>query len=613
MAMTSPAAVPVSGGYKEKDDVLLGRLPPLQKELGRSKVLVDLVEEPHEGHRFTFPLPGPLNGVTTRGKAILKMCGVTYQYPEQPQPAVRNAELSVSQASRVALMGPMGSGRSTLLKVLSGRLLPTHGSVQRVVGARVAYVCKHSLQRFGHFKDATALQYMLWRYADHRDKESLAVASEVLTAEEKALRKQRWQLDRATGLPQRCGEGEADVPVVPETACDRRCNASGELEYQVKWVQHDQKTWVKKEVLVQMGYKSLARLEDDWQASSALAVKELTRENVQSHLSRFQVDASACQMPMGRLSRNMKIRIVLAAALWQHPHILILDELADYMDAEDIQGLRSALDHYAGGVILVSSNEQLCDEFANEKWFMDDGVLHVEGTFQGDIHCAAKTAVAPSKAASELIKDIERRMREHRRRPLTDKELWQLEDELHELKEGVLLNDLVLQNPEDDDAYAISGLGEVIDKQLAEVLMEEFGADLKNFRQAQLDYNLKLSLLVEERPGEDPALDLLGFVAYKTWGLPIPGVSVGAVGVADKHRGKGYGRQLMKVAEDRAALLGVSTSEGFRPGQVRLRSLASAVGFYERLGYERVEEDGDELAHTPGCPDPERHAGEVDE
>ena len=58
-------------------------------------------------------------------------------------------------------------------------------------------------------------------------------------------------------------------------------------------------------------------------------------------------------------------------------------------------------------------------------------------------------------------------------------------------------------------------------------------------------------------------MDLLGFVAYKTWGLPIPGVSVGgagrrwarqrdferwsrgAVGVADKHRGKGYGRQLM--------------------------------------------------------------------
>jgi len=616
--MTSPAATPVGpgGGHREKDEVLLGRVPPMQKELAiRSKVLVDLAEEPHEGHRFVFPLPGPLTGVATRGKAILKMCGVTYQYPEQPHPAVRNAELSVSQASRVALMGPMGSGRSTLLQVLSGRLLPTQGAVQRVLGARVAYVCKHSLQRFGQFKDATALQYMFWRFADQRDKESLALAvSSAVTTEDRARRMQCWHLDRATGLPQLGAgpEGSDDIQLVPEAACDRR-DAAGALEYQVKWVQQELKTWVKKELLIEMGYRSLVQLEDDWQASSALAVKELTRDNVQSHLARFQVDASACQLPMGRLSRSMKIRIVLAAALWQHPHILILDELADYMDVEDIQGLRSALDHFAGGVILVSSNEQLCNEFANEKWFMDDGVLHVEGTFKGDIHCSAKTAVTPSEAARQHIADIERRMREHRRKPLTDKELWQLEDELHELKEELLLNDVMLQDPEDDDAYAISGLGAVIDEQLAEILLEEFGADLKNFRQAQHDFNLKLSLLVEERPGEDPALDLLGFVAYKTWGPPIPGVSVGAVGVADKHRGKGYGRQLMKVAEDRAALLGITTAEGFRPGEVRLRSLASAVRFYERLGYERVEEDEDEAKHTPACPDPERHAGEVDE
>ena len=92
--------------------------------------------------------------------------------------------------------------------------------------------------------------------------------------------------------------------------------------------------------------------------------------------------------------------------------------------------------------------------------------------------------------------------------------------------------------------------------------------DLTQFLQiCAKDFNLKLSLLVEQQPEEDPAplsmallqgvwcmanmaqlrLDLLGFVAYKTWGPPVPGVSVGAVGVADKHRGKGYGRQLMNL------------------------------------------------------------------
>lgn len=43
------------------------------------------------------------------------------------------------------------------------------------------------------------------------------------------------------------------------------------------------------------------------------------------------------------------------------------------------------------------------------------------------------------------------------------------------------------------------------------------------------------------------------------------------------------------MAEDRAAMLGVTTSKGFQPGEVRLRSLASAVRFYERLGYEVLE------------------------
>jgi predicted GNAT family acetyltransferase len=111
--------------------------------------------------------------------------------------------------------------------------------------------------------------------------------------------------------------------------------------------------------------------------------------------------------------------------------------------------------------------------------------------------------------------------------------------------------------------------------------------------------------LVEWRAGaaeDDAALDLIGFLAYKTWGPPAPGVSIGAVGVSSKHRGKGYGRQLMKVAEDRAALLGIEGALGFVPGEVRLRSFASAVQFYERIGYERIEEDDDDDEDAPCVP-----------
>ena len=101
---------------------------------------------------------------------------------------------------------------------------------------------------------------------------------------------------------------------------------------------------------VNQGYAKLMQLEDDWQASCAYSAKdvmyrsvfigflgflsfldgccliqsecclcsvgnqlqlqhcfsqELTKENVQKHLSCFQVDASASQMPMGHLAKNL--------------------------------------------------------------------------------------------------------------------------------------------------------------------------------------------------------------------------------------------------------------------------------------------------------------------
>ncbi|CAJ1377261.1 unnamed protein product [Effrenium voratum] len=597
----SPAMSPHGGpsGYlcKRLQEEPMKPSMPCNGETEHSHVVVDL-EEP--GTKLLFPTPGPLTGVKTRGKAILKLHQVCFRYPGAGS-ALRDAELSVSQASRVAVVGPTGSGRSTLLQVLEGRLRPTHGSVLRVLGSRVSYVCKHSLQRFGHHKEATALQYFLWRFADHRDKESVAFADE-LSPEEQARRTVAWYLDES-GMPLR---GAGKESAVPEKICNRRCNG-GMMEYEVKWQRKPETVWLSKDVLMDMGYAKLVQLEDDWQASSALATKELTKDNVLKHLRCFMVDAAACQMPMGKLNRTLKIRIVLAAALWQHPHILILDELADYLDFEDLEALKFGIDRYAGGVILVTNNDQLC-AMATEKWFMDDGVLHVE-VLKEDARAHAKTSDVREKARQHILQ-IEKKIAQHRTKPLSDKELWLLEDELHGLKEELLLNDVELQDPDLEDAYAISGLGEVIDEQLAELLMEEFGADLKNFRRAQLDWNLKLSLLVEQHPGQEPTLDLLGFVAFKTWGLPQPGVSIGAVGVADKHRGKGYGRQLMKVAEDRAAVLGVDTPEGFRPGEVRLRSLASAVRFYERLGYQRREEET--AMKTPACPDPER-AADADE
>eukprot|EP00928_Gymnodinium_smaydae_P032267 TRINITY_DN23416_c0_g1_i2.p1 TRINITY_DN23416_c0_g1~~TRINITY_DN23416_c0_g1_i2.p1 ORF type:complete len:368 (+),score=44.88 TRINITY_DN23416_c0_g1_i2:654-1757(+) len=278
------------------------------------------------------------------------------------------------------------------------------------------------------------------------------------------------------------------------------------------------------------------------------------------------------------------------------------------------------LKYYRGGVVFTARRAEVCD-MSYERWEVIDGTVRfgieaaplqghaMSHAFNGQDQSIVKTNVM--KEEKQQIKQLEARIREAQNMTVSDKELIDIDNQLDELKR-ILLNDIMLQDPASPapDDYPLSGLGDVIDEQLCELLLDEFGADLANFRRTQVEFGLKLSLLVEQRDetdGNRPSLDLIGFLAYKTWGPPAPGVSIGAVGVASRHRGKGYGRDLMKVAEDRASLLGMQTSSGFVPGEVRLRSLATAVQFYERLGYERVHEGPDAPApeRTPGCPDPE--------
>src|ERR1700693_2606504 len=55
-------------------------------------------------------------------------------------PLLSGAELSVSTAERVSLVGRNGSGKSTLLKIAAGLLEPDRGSVFMQPGALVRYL-----------------------------------------------------------------------------------------------------------------------------------------------------------------------------------------------------------------------------------------------------------------------------------------------------------------------------------------------------------------------------------------------------------------------------------------------------------------------------------------
>merc|ERR1712139_329020 len=115
----------------------------------------------------------------------------------------------------------------------------------------------------------------------------------------------------------------------------------------------------------------------------------------------FGVDSeSASHTQLNQLSGGMKVKVVLAAAMWQNPHILILDEPTNYLDREGLGALVLAIKEYKGGVLIISHNKEFCDGVATEKWIMKGGYLRIEGESKAD---GEEEQVSGNKAQDEVF------------------------------------------------------------------------------------------------------------------------------------------------------------------------------------------------------------------
>merc|ERR1711981_764581 len=233
-------------------------------------------------------------------------------------------------------------------------------------------------------------------------------------------------------------------------------------EYDTKWQFKalDQNVWVEKNILIQMGYLKLVQREDEKQAAMAgLQTKQLTQPGVEKHLGNFGVDPeSASHTQISQLSGGMKVKVVLAASMWQNPHILILDEPTNYLDRDGLGALVLAIKDYQGGVLIISHNKEFCDGVATEKWIMHKGKLRIEGAPQevveektkdlgpkedvydgagNKIDVKANVSLAP-KDAKKKIKDIEKKLKSAKKdNTLSEAEMFALTDELALLKESL--------------------------------------------------------------------------------------------------------------------------------------------------------------------------------
>merc|ERR1719506_960167 len=395
--------------------------------------------------KFTFPEPGAMEGVKSRSKVVLRMANVTFQYPTKDKPTIMDVSLTVSQVSRVAVIGANGAGKSTAIKVVVGEQKPTEGAIWKTAGLRLAYVAQHAFHHLEKHMKETPTQYIMWRFAGNDDKESLEFKNMELSVDEEKARATKWCIDGVTGNVRRCTDPKEDAKkakqdeagaVVPDAILNRRNKKKEKTyEYEVKWQfkNMDSNTWVEKDTLISMGYLKMVQREDEKQAAAAgLQTKQLTQPGIEKHLANFGVDPeSASHTQINQLSGGMKVKVVLAAAMWQNPHILILDEPTNYLDREGLGALVLAIQDYKGGVLIISHNKEFCDNVATEKWIMQGGKLRIEGESKADddekdeasvakdcVYDGAGNKVEVKKELSEkevkkAIKDIEKKLKDH--------------------------------------------------------------------------------------------------------------------------------------------------------------------------------------------------------
>jgi len=331
--------------------------------------------------KFKFPQPGPIEGVKSKGKALMKMSKCTFTYPCNEKPTLFDISVQVSLSSRVACVGENGAGKSTMIKLLVGEIEPQVGDVWKHPNARIAYVAQHAFHHIESHLSKTPNEYIRWRYAnDGEDKESLVKVTMQYTEEEKKLQSTPYQIQF---VDEESGKITKVKKVVAELVGGRKTNKQKDYEYEVRYAgsTQDSGEYLPGKTLKKMGWdKGMKAVDMKIAQRAGLYVRPLSTKNVEQHLEDVGLDKEfGTHYRMSALSGGQKVKVVLAAAMWNQPHILILDEPTNYLDRDSLGALAGAIETYDGGVVIISHNNEFCSKLCPETWVMDAGHLETKG------------------------------------------------------------------------------------------------------------------------------------------------------------------------------------------------------------------------------------------
>lgn len=140
---------------------------------------------------------------------------------------------------------------------------------------------------------------------------------------------------------------------------------------------------------------------DGWNADSSAAAM----------LSNLGIPAEMHFTTMAEMDSKLKVRVLLAQALFGNPDVLIMDEPTNDLDYETIQWLENFLAHYENTVIVVSHDRHFLDAVCTHISDIDFGKMnHYSGNYTfwyESSQLAARQRAQQNKKSEEKAKELQ--------------------------------------------------------------------------------------------------------------------------------------------------------------------------------------------------------------
>jgi ATP-binding cassette subfamily F protein 3 len=276
--------------------------------------------------------------------AVLEQVSLSYGQ----KTIVEELDLRLAADDRIGLIGPNGSGKTSILRLLANQQQPDSGRIRLRRGLRLGYLP----QDLTLDVDKPLLQFVV----------SSVEGREALDRE---IAECEAELDRVGNEVSAGTRTDDDLMEVAERMSDLHERAT---HYDLHYTEHEATR-----ILAGLGF----RIED-------------------------------LQRPLSELSGGWKMRAVLAALLFQMPDLLLLDEPTNHLDLPSVTWFADFLKNYSHAFILICHDREFLNEqIARVVSFEVEGVRQYTGDYDQYLRQRAEEEVILENKSKNIARERE--------------------------------------------------------------------------------------------------------------------------------------------------------------------------------------------------------------